>query len=50
MSDRILRGGFDGAGETLDAAFRDLLERERQANIDAITGERHHTIWSAASA
>lgn len=50
IAERIVRGGFDGASETIEAAYRDLLARERQANVDAITGERHHTIWSAATA
>jgi hypothetical protein len=47
MRERIVKGGFYGAEETIDAAFADLCARERQANIDAITGERHHTLWAA---
>jgi len=35
---RLTGRGFPGAGATCDAALRDLVERERAANIDAITG------------
>ena len=47
VRDRIERAGFSGAAETMDEAMRDLLNRERQANIEAIKGDRHHTLWAA---
>jgi len=47
IRDRIQSGGFRGAAETMDQALSDLKERERRANVDAIKGERHHTIWAA---
>jgi len=47
VRERIVETGFEGAGETCDAALRDLLARERAANIDAIVGTRHETMWSA---
>jgi hypothetical protein len=47
---RIVASGFEGAGATCDAAFADLLSRERKANVDAIRGERHHTLWQADAA
>lgn len=45
---RIERGGYAGASETCDAALADLLGREREANVAAVTGERFHTVWSAS--
>ncbi|MBF6600942.1 MAG: hypothetical protein IVW36_10580 [Dehalococcoidia bacterium] len=47
---RLLASHFAGASETCDAALRDLVARERVANIDAITGARHETLWSAGAA
>ncbi|MDE3094700.1 MAG: hypothetical protein KGK07_01700 [Chloroflexota bacterium] len=47
VRERVLASHFDGAPETCDAALRDLLERERAATLDAITGARHQTLWSA---
>ena len=43
---RITASRFEGAGETCDAALNDLIERERAATVDAITGSRHQTLWS----
>lgn len=48
IRDRIVATGFPGAADTVDAALRDLASRERDANIAAIRGDRHHTLWSAA--
>ena len=42
---RIVASGFGGAGATCDAALTDLMARERAANIAAIKGDRHHTLW-----
>jgi hypothetical protein len=50
VTDRIVPLGFDGAARTCDAALEDLLRRERAANVDAITGERYQTLWSAEPA
>lgn len=50
IRDRIVSAGFAGAETTCDAALRDLVGRERQANVRAIRGERHHTVWSASEA
>ena len=47
---RVTASGFAGAGETCDAALRDIIERERAANVDAITGARYQTLWSATEA
>jgi hypothetical protein len=44
---RVVSSGFGGAAETCDDALRDLLERERKATVEAITGERYQTLWSA---
>jgi len=44
--DRVVGSGFAGARETCDDALRDLVERERSATIDAITGARYQTLWS----
>ncbi|HZP58320.1 MAG TPA: hypothetical protein VFC53_12325 [Dehalococcoidia bacterium] len=44
---RVVASGFAGAGETVDAALEDLERRERAAHVDAITGARYQTIWSA---
>jgi hypothetical protein len=48
--DRVANSGFDGASATCAAAYGDLLRRERKANVGAITGDGHHTIWAAAVA
>lgn len=40
--------GFEGSDATLDAAIAELSRRERAAHVDAISGEQHHTLWSAA--
>jgi hypothetical protein len=50
IRDRIVHSGFAGARETVDAALRDLIVRERAATIDAITGSQHETLWSAREA
>ena len=47
VRERVLASHFEGAPETCDAALRDLLERERAATVDAITGARYQTLWSA---
>ncbi len=44
---RVVGSGFSGARETCEAAFQDLLARERAANVDAVVGEHHQTLWSA---
>jgi hypothetical protein len=44
---RVVMSGFSGARETCDAALQDLISRERSANVDAITGQRYQTLWSA---
>jgi hypothetical protein len=44
---RIVASGFGGARATCDAALADLMARERAANVAAIIGERHHTVWQA---
>ncbi len=47
----LVRGrvdGFDGSDATLDAAIAELSKRERAAHVDAISGEQHHTLWSAS--
>jgi hypothetical protein len=49
LRERIASAGFDGASATCDAAISDLATRERTANVDAIRGTRHHTIWSATT-
>lgn len=43
---RVVASGFNGARETCDAALDDLVARERSANVDAIRGQRHETIWA----
>jgi hypothetical protein len=45
---RIVASGFDGAAETCDMALRDLYRREHTATVDAIRGDRHHTLWAAS--
>jgi hypothetical protein len=47
IRDRVVVSGFSGARETCDAAFEDLVTRERAANVDAVTGQRYQTLWSA---
>jgi hypothetical protein len=49
LRQRIVSSGFEGAGATCDAALADLIGRERAANVDAIRGERHHTVWEASA-
>ena len=46
IKDRLVESGVAGAAETCDDALRDLLEREQQANRDAIRGERFQTLWA----
>ncbi len=50
IRDRLVTSGFSGASETCDEALRDLLARERAANVDAIIGTRFQTLWSAREA
>lgn len=47
VRDRLVRSGFNGAGETCDDALRDLLQREHRATVDAIRGVSFRTLWSA---
>jgi hypothetical protein len=47
VSGRVVSDEIRGSSETCNAALDDLIGRERRANIDAIRGERHHTLWSA---
>ncbi len=47
VRERVVASKFGGAPETCAAALRDLLERERAATVDAITGARYQTLWSA---
>jgi hypothetical protein len=49
IRDRVVHSGFAGAPETCGAALRDLYRREYHANVDAIRGDKHQTLWSAAS-
>lgn len=43
---RLTRSGFAGAEETLEAALKDLEQREYRATCAAIKGETFQTIWS----
>jgi hypothetical protein len=45
---RVVSEGLTGSSETCDEALADLIRRERKANVDAVRGERHHTIWAAS--
>lgn len=47
IRERVVASNFGGATRTCDDAFRDLLAREREANADAIRGNRYHTLWAA---
>jgi hypothetical protein len=47
IRERVIESKFGGAAQTCDDAFRDLLARERDANAEAIRGERYHTLWAA---
>jgi hypothetical protein len=47
IRERVTSSGFAGADATCNAALEDLLKREHAAEVAAITGERHHTVWSA---
>jgi hypothetical protein len=47
---RLVGRGYAGAASTCDAALQDLVQRERAANVDAITGTRYQTLWSAPDA
>ena len=44
---RVTSTHFSGARETCDAALSDLVDREREATIDAVNGARYQTLWSA---
>ena len=46
ISKRLVRSGFDGAAETVDAALKDLEWREYRATCAAIKGETFQTIWA----
>ncbi len=50
VRERVVSTGFAGAGGTCGAALADLAGREREATIDAIRGDRYHTVWSASGA
>ena len=43
---RVVSDDIAGSSETCNAAQADLIDRERRANVDAIQGERHHTLWA----
>jgi len=45
LRDRLVGSGFDGAAETADAAFHDLVAREHAATVEAICGASYKTIW-----
>ena len=47
IKDRVIGSGFSGARETVDDALRDLIQREHDATVDAITGDSYQTLWSA---
>lgn len=49
VRERLGATRFHRATATCDDALDDLLRRERGATIEAIRGERHHTIWSAVT-
>ena len=44
---RVIPTGFAGAAETCRAALEDLYARERAAQVEAIRGEKHKTLWEA---
>jgi hypothetical protein len=46
IRERLVRSGFDGAAETVDAALKDLERREYRATCAAIKGETFQTIWA----
>jgi hypothetical protein len=46
---RVVLPQFTGAEDTCADALADLMRRERQANVDAIMGRSHHTVWSVES-
>ena len=46
---RVVSEDVRGSSETCNAALEDLMARERQANVDAVRGDRHHTLWSSTS-
>ena len=46
---RLIASGAAGADATSDAALADLGARERAANVAAIRGDKHHTVWARAS-
>ncbi len=46
---RVVSDGVEGSSATCSDALADLVKRERRANVDAVRGERHHTLWSATS-
>jgi hypothetical protein len=47
---RIVGSGFYGAGETVEAALRDLTAREYRSTCQAIRGDGYQTLWSATEA
>jgi hypothetical protein len=46
---RVVSDYVEGSSATCDAALADLVERERLANVNAIRGERHHTLWAVSA-
>jgi hypothetical protein len=44
---RVVSDDITGSSETCNAALADLIDRERRANVDAISGDRHHTLWES---
>lgn len=47
IRDRLVATGFDGAAATCDEAIRDLVLRERAANLAAVKGDGFHAVWEA---
>lgn len=40
----VVSSNFGGASQTCDDALRDLIAREREANAEAIRGDRYHRL------
>ena len=43
--ERIVESGYEQAVPMCEAAFADLAERERKANLAAVRGESCYTLW-----
>jgi hypothetical protein len=46
---RVVSDDVEGSSATCNDALADLTARERRANVDAVRGERHHTLWSIST-